>query len=113
MADGTAQQQPLAKRRRGPGRPFKKGESGNPAGRPKGARNRLGEAILHRATEHFEKHGGDAINLAFEADPLGYCNMLIKLLPKHFGVDEEQARGAFYDVFVLAGKLSASRGLQE
>jgi Family of unknown function (DUF5681) len=36
MAVNSLQKQPA----RGPGRPFEKGRSGNPAGRPRGARNK-------------------------------------------------------------------------
>ena len=49
---------PLQKQRRrhkpGPGRPFPKGQSGNPAGRPIGARNaatQLAEALLDGEAE--------------------------------------------------------------
>jgi uncharacterized protein DUF5681 len=46
---------PLQKQRtRGPGRPFEKGKSGNPAGRPVGARNaatQLAEALLDGEAE--------------------------------------------------------------
>jgi hypothetical protein len=38
MAENTAAKQP----RRGPGRRFEPGQSGNPAGKPKGCRNRAG-----------------------------------------------------------------------
>src|ERR671932_247141 len=40
LAENTGEKQPA----RGPGRRFAKGESGNPAGRPKGARNRATRA---------------------------------------------------------------------
>ncbi|HJU15197.1 MAG TPA: DUF5681 domain-containing protein, partial [Stellaceae bacterium] len=50
MADSTLQKQ----RRRGPGRPFEKGRSGNPAGRPLGSRSRAArsaEALLEGEAE--------------------------------------------------------------
>ena len=44
----TAQKQPI-------GRPFVPGQSGNPAGRPKGARSKLGETFLKALAEDFDE----------------------------------------------------------
>jgi hypothetical protein len=62
----------LKQRRHGPGRPFPKGRSGNPAGRPLGARNaatQLAEALLDGEAEALIRKlvelalGGDAAML--------------------------------------------------
>ena len=49
MAVSSLQKQPA----RGPGRPFERGRSGNPAGRPRGARNKatLAEALFDSEAE--------------------------------------------------------------
>ena len=44
-------------------KPFKPGQSGNPKGRPKGARNRLGTQFLEALEADFNKFGSQAIAL--------------------------------------------------
>ena len=39
---------------------FKPGQSGNPKGRPKGARNRLGTQFLEALEADFKQHGSQA-----------------------------------------------------
>ena len=58
----------------GPGRPpkefqFKPGQSGNPKGRPKGARNRLGTQFLEALEADFNRFGPQAIILMRERKP--------------------------------------------
>jgi len=43
--------------------PFKKGQSGNPAGRPKGARNKLSEDFLKALSTDFKEHGAAVIEV--------------------------------------------------
>ena len=74
---------PLQKQRRAPGgRPFPKGESGNPAGRPAGARNHatlMAELLLEGEGEALTRR---AIELALEGDSAALKLCLERILPQ-------------------------------
>lgn len=73
-ADNTAQKQR--------GVPFEPGQSGNPAGRPKGARSKLTEAFLKGMCEDFEKHGVLAIEQVRTEKPDQYLKVIAAIIPK-------------------------------
>lgn len=61
---------------------WKKGQSGNPAGRPKGSRHRLTEGFLMELCLDFDKHGKDAIRRVREERPSDYIKAIVQLVPK-------------------------------
>ena len=62
--------------------PFKPGQSGNPAGRPRGARSKLTELTLQRLFDDFETHGVEAIVEVRTKSPSTYLQCIVSLLPK-------------------------------
>jgi hypothetical protein len=69
------------------GRPFVKGQSGNPAGRPKSARSRHSENFLTTFAADFEEHGAQVIERVRRDTPAIYLKIAADLLPKEATLD--------------------------
>jgi hypothetical protein len=71
---------------------WKKGQSGNPAGKPIGARNKLGEAFLEAVLADFIAHGPQVIEDLRHKRPGGYLELIIRLT--RAAVDREEEADA-------------------
>ena len=76
-------------------KPFKPGQSGNPKGRPKGARNRLGTRFLEALEADFNQFGPEAIALVREKKPEVYIRVVV---PKEANINIE-AGEAFVELW--------------
>lgn len=68
--------------------PWKPGQSGNPKGRPKGARGKLGEDFLSDLYEHWQGNGPVAIATVFKERPHEYLKVVASLLPKQVEIKD-------------------------
>lgn len=92
-ADSTAPKQQI-------GVPFKPGQSGNPAGRPKGSKNRFSEDFWRDLADVWAAEGKSALESAVKSDPIKFCTMAASVLPKDVNVRHE-ANDAFLQLWKL------------
>jgi hypothetical protein len=63
---------------------WKPGQSGNPGGTAKGARDKLQGDFLHALAKDFAEHGEAAIVTVRETKPDAYLRVVASLMPKQF-----------------------------
>ena len=73
--------------------PWKAGESGNPAGRPKGSRNKLGEAFVADLYADWKEHGASVIKRVRAEEPSTYLRVVASILPNELNIKDETLAG--------------------
>lgn len=94
---------------------YKKGQSGNPGGKPVGARNRLQGDLMRALSEDFAVHGKTAIIACRTEKPDVYVKVIASLMPRGLEIkqpldgltDEELEAG----IALLQEYLKAARSL--
>jgi hypothetical protein len=66
---------------------YKPGQSGNPSGRPKGSRNKLGEAFIQDMFADWQEHGVATIAKMREERPHEYVKVVASILPKEVKIE--------------------------
>jgi Family of unknown function (DUF5681) len=67
-------------------RPWKKGRSGNPAGRPIGSRQKIAEYIIRDIAADWQVNGVAALAELAKTDVAAYCKLAAGLIPKEFNL---------------------------
>ena len=63
------------------------GQSGNPAGRMRGSRNRLSEEVICALLRDFRQHGQEAVARVRRTQPAAYLKILALLVPREHKVE--------------------------
>ena len=68
---------------------FKPGQSGNPAGRPKGTRNKVTEAFLRDLKSTWDEFGVEALKIMAQKNPAEFVRVVAKLVPRDVNLKHE------------------------
>lgn len=72
---------------------WKPGQSGNPLGRPQGARSKFSEAACADALADWTANGKDTLERVRITDPSTYLRVLFSIIPKDIAVSIENRTG--------------------
>jgi Family of unknown function (DUF5681) len=81
---------------------FQAGESGNRAGRPKGARSKLSDAFLKALADDFLEHGEGVIQKVREERPHDYLKIIASSLPKQIELGSDKPAREMTDEELMA-----------
>jgi Family of unknown function (DUF5681) len=88
--------------------PWKPGQSGNPAGRQQGSRNKLAQKYLDDSYQVWLEDGIDALRKCARHSPARYIAVMAQLIPQHFKVEHDHTI-AMLSVEELREKLVEAR----
>ena len=104
-------------------KPWKPGQSGNPKGKPKGSRHKLGEAFIEAMHDDFLTNGKEVIEKVRLEKPDQYLKVIASILPKELNVktgaldelEDSELAGLLDAVRTVAANLAAreARGREE
>lgn len=112
MAKAPKPADPTATKQRGV--PFKPGVSPNPAGRPKGSRNKLGEAFIQAMHDDFIDHGPAVIEAVRTEKPDQYLKVIASILPKQLEIKDSAFDGISDEqLAAIVAAATAALGIAE
>jgi hypothetical protein len=74
-------------------KPWKPGQSGNPLGRPQGARSKFSEQACADALADWTAHGESVLARVRATEPATYLRVLFSIIPKDVAISIEQRTG--------------------
>ena len=80
----------ITKLQQRPAHLWKPGTSGNPAGRPRGSRNKLSEDFVAALYDDFQDHGSAAIAACRAEKPDVYVRVIASLLPRDVSIKVQE-----------------------
>jgi len=86
MSDEPKENGASAPQKQGLKAAWKPGQSGNPAGRRKGSRNKLSESFISALCEDFEANGVSVIEAVRAEKPADYLKIIASIVPKELTV---------------------------
>jgi Family of unknown function (DUF5681) len=92
---------------------WKPGESGNPAGRPLGSRNKLSESVIQDIAADWAIGGAETIARVRMTDPATYFRVVASILPKDVLVNVQQQAPAGLDADDWSRMVALARTMRD